>query len=40
MVHRWKLNPNVASGPAVLAFTDVATTACYLGIATAVLRGG
>jgi magnesium transporter len=39
IVHRWNLNPNVASGPAALALTDVATTAAYLGIATAVLRG-
>jgi len=38
LVHRWKLDPNIASGPAVLAMTDVAALSCYLGLSAAVLR--
>ena len=30
LVHRWKLDPKIASGPAVLALTDVFTLAAYL----------
>ena len=37
LVHRWKLNPNIASGPAVLALTDVAALSCYLGLSAVVL---
>jgi magnesium transporter len=33
LVHRWKLDPKIASGPAVLAFTDVFTLAAYLMLA-------
>jgi len=34
LVHRWKLNPNIASGPAL---TDVAALSCYLGLSAIVL---
>ena len=37
LVHRWRLDPKIASGPAVLALTDVAALSCYLGIAALVL---
>jgi magnesium transporter len=37
LVHHWRLNPSVASGPVALAFADVAALACYFGIAAAVL---
>jgi magnesium transporter len=30
LVHHWKLDPKIASGPAVLALTDVFTLAAYL----------
>jgi magnesium transporter len=38
LVHRLKLNPKIASGPAVLALTDVAALACYFGLSALVLR--
>ena len=34
LVHRWKLDPKIASGPAVLALTDVVTLAVYLALAS------
>jgi len=37
LIHRWKLDPKVASGPAVLALTDLGTLTAYLGLAAAVL---
>ena len=37
LVHRWKLNPKIASGPAVLALTDLAALSCYLGLSAVVL---
>ena len=37
LVRRLQLDPKIASGPAVLAITDVAAIACYLGLAAAVL---
>lgn len=37
LVYRWKLDPKVAAGPAVLAMTDVATLTAYLGLAGMVL---
>ena len=37
LVHRWKLNPNIASGPAVLALTDVAALSCYLRLSAVIL---
>jgi magnesium transporter len=33
LVHRWKLDPKIASGPAVLAMTDVLTLTAYLALA-------
>ena len=33
IMHRWKLDPRVASGPIVLMFADVITTAIYLSLA-------
>ena len=38
LVHRWKLDPKIASGPAVLALTDIATLTAYLTFAAAALR--
>ena len=38
LVHRLKLDPKIASGPAVLALTDVAALSCYFGLAALVLR--
>jgi Mg/Co/Ni transporter MgtE len=32
LVHRWKLDPKIASGPAVLALTDIAALSCYVGL--------
>jgi magnesium transporter len=32
-VHRWNLDPKIASGPAVLAITDILTLSGYLGLA-------
>lgn len=37
LVHRWKLNPTVASGPVTLAVTDVAALGCYFGLSSMVL---
>jgi magnesium transporter len=34
LVHRWKLDPKIASGPAVLAITDVFTITAYLTLAS------
>lgn len=34
LVHRWKLDPKIASGPAVLALTDVFTLTVYLALAS------
>ena len=39
LVHRWKLDPSVASGPAVLAVTDLFALVIYLGIAARIFRG-
>jgi len=36
LVHAWKLDPQIASGPAVLALTDVVTLTAYLALASAV----
>jgi magnesium transporter len=38
LVHRWKLDPKIASGPAVLALTDTFTITAYLSLATWILR--
>jgi magnesium transporter len=38
LVHRWKLDPKIASGPAVLALTDVFTLTAYLALASWLLR--
>ncbi len=32
LLHRWKLDPKIASGPIVLAFADVITTIIYLSL--------
>jgi magnesium transporter len=37
LVHRWNLDPKIASGPAVLAITDILTLAGYLGLAAWIL---
>ncbi len=37
LVHRWKLDPKIASGPAVLALTDVFTLTAYLALASWIL---
>jgi magnesium transporter len=37
LVHRWKLDPQIASGPAVLALTDVITLTAYLTLASILL---
>lgn len=37
LVHHWELDPKIASGPAVLALTDVATVTCYFGLAALLL---
>jgi magnesium transporter len=37
LVHKWNLDPKIASGPAVLAITDILTLSGYLGLATLVL---
>jgi magnesium transporter len=34
LVHHWKLDPKIASGPAVLALTDVFTLTAYLALAS------
>lgn len=34
LVHRWKLDPKIASGPAVLALTDLLTLTAYLALAS------
>jgi magnesium transporter len=38
LVHRWNLDPKIASGPAVLAITDILTLTSYLGLAAGILR--
>jgi magnesium transporter len=38
MVHRWRLDPKIASGPAVLALTDIFTLAAYLSLASWLLH--
>lgn len=38
LVHRWNLDPKIASGPAVLALTDIVTLTAYLALASAVLE--
>ena len=38
LVHRWKLDPKIASGPAVLALTDVFTLTAYLALSSWMLR--
>jgi len=38
LVHRWKLDPKIASGPAVLALTDLAALSCYLGLSAVFLK--
>jgi len=37
LVHFWKLDPMIASGPVALALTDIAALACYFGLSAAVL---
>jgi magnesium transporter len=37
LVHRWNLDPTIASGPAVLAITDILTLVSYLGLAWIIL---
>lgn len=37
LVHRWNLDPRIASGPAVLALTDIAAVASYFALAGMVL---
>jgi magnesium transporter len=37
LVHLWKLDPTIASGPAVLAITDILTLTSYLGLAAWIL---
>jgi magnesium transporter len=37
LVHSLKLDPKIASGPAVLALTDVAALTCYLGLSALAL---
>ena len=37
LVHAWKLDPRIASGPAVLALTDVVTLTAYLTLASTFL---
>lgn len=37
LVHNWKLDPKIASGPAVLAITDILTLTVYLALATQLL---
>ena len=37
LVHRLKLDPKIASGPAVLALTDVAALSCYFGLSALAL---
>jgi magnesium transporter len=38
LVYRWKLDPKIASGPAVLAITDIVTLTAYLTLAEWLLR--
>ncbi len=38
LIHRWKLDPKIAAGPAVLALTDIATLTSYLALASLVLQ--
>jgi magnesium transporter len=37
LVHRWNLDPKIASGPAVLAVTDVAAITFYFGFAAVMM---
>jgi magnesium transporter len=37
LVHYWNLDPTIASGPAVLAITDILTLTSYLGLAAWIL---
>jgi Mg/Co/Ni transporter MgtE len=37
LVHRWKLDSAIASGPVTLALTDVFVLASYFGFAAALL---
>jgi magnesium transporter len=37
LVHGWNLDPKIASGPAVLAITDILTLTAYLGLAAWIL---
>jgi magnesium transporter len=37
LVHHWNLDPKIASGPAVLAITDILTLSGYLGLAAWIL---
>lgn len=39
ILHTWKLDPKVASGPIVLMFADIITTSIYLGLAFVMLIG-
>jgi magnesium transporter len=38
LVHAWKLDPKIASGPASLALADLVSLTAYLGLAAALLR--
>jgi magnesium transporter len=38
LVHRWQLDPKIASGPAVLALTDIFTLTAYLALASWFLK--
>jgi magnesium transporter len=37
LIHRWNLDPKIASGPAVLAITDILTLSSYLSLAAWIL---
>jgi magnesium transporter len=37
LIHHWKLDPKIASGPAVLALTDLAALSCYLSLSAVFL---
>lgn len=39
ILHTWKLDPKIASGPIVLMFADIITTSIYLGLAFIMLIG-
>jgi magnesium transporter len=38
LVHKWRLDPKIAAGPAVLAITDILTLTGYLGLAVLLIR--